>query len=476
VTAYAVSSSGQSDIKGAHSGFAVLATTTGSYLATTQPFVAPGSEVIVSGSGFADSKPITISLLGTTVATTTTTATGRIPRTKVVIPMSAVFGQTSLKATGKRSRTATAAITIANNWDEVGYGPSHTGFEPADNTFYNHITPGDDIFLDTAWRYQFGAPIDTAPAVADEVAYEGNTTGQLVAIDVHNGAPLWTWSLPSGAAIDGDPAVDPFKGLVFVGADDGTLDAVSTSTGKLVWSTSIGGDLAAPVYGDGEVYVTSSTGTVEAVVESTGAKSWAVVLGSAVSAAPSLDTVAATLVVGESNGTVSALATATGATEWTNSSVGAVTSATTISDGTVYFGSGDSVEAVNEATGVEDWSFPTSGPVTDSPALANDGRWLLIGSGDGNLYDLETSNGSLIWKVAIDHPIIGVATVNSMVVFDTSSGLVGAARTWAEPILLWKKQTGAGITSPPAIVDGTVYVGAGDWYLYAFTTYGQPPQ
>ena len=163
----------------------------------------------VMGGGFADSESIDISLLGETLATTTSTATGTIPTTSVPIPLSAAFGQTSLIATGQRSReTTAAAITIADNWDQLGYSGTHAGFEPNDNIFYNSIHPGASIFLSTAWRYQFGAPIDTAPAVADGVAYVGNTAGQLVEVDVHNGAPLWTWNLPSGAAIAGSPAVD----------------------------------------------------------------------------------------------------------------------------------------------------------------------------------------------------------------------------------------------------------------------------
>ena len=204
----------------------------------------------MTGGGFADSEQIAISLLGETLATTTSTATGTIPTTNVPIPLSAVFGQTSLSATGLTSgRTTTAAITIADSWDELGSSATHSDFEPNDNIFYDSVDPGASIFLNPDWQYQFGAPIDTAPAIADGVAYVANTAGQLVAVDVHNGAPLWTWNLPSGAAIAGSPAVDTTRGLVFVGADDGTLDAVSSATGHLVWTARIGGDVSAPVYG-----------------------------------------------------------------------------------------------------------------------------------------------------------------------------------------------------------------------------------
>lgn len=478
VTAYAVSSSGQSDIKGAQSGFAVLAGSSEPYLDAAPTFVAPGSDLIVTGGGFADSEQIAISLLGETLATTTSTATGTIPTTNVPIPLSAVFGQTSLSATGLTSgRTTTAAITIADSWDELGSSATHSDFEPNDNIFYDSVDPGASIFLNPDWQYQFGAPIDTAPAIADGVAYVANTAGQLVAVDVHNGAPLWTWNLPSGAAIAGSPAVDTTRGLVFVGADDGTLDAVSSATGHLVWTARIGGDVSAPVYGGGEVYVTSSTGTVERFAELTGKKTWARTLPSGISAAPSLDTAAGTLVVGTTDGEVAALAVRTGATLWTYSSGGAVSASAMISGGTVYFASGDSVEAVRETTGTWIWTYGTQGPVTDSPAqtYGPDGNELLFGSHDGNIYDLEKANGSLVWKLPVGEPVIGVATVHSLVVYDTSSGIVGAARSFTSPEFLWKFQTTAGLTSPPAIEDAAVYVGAGDWNLYAFTTDGNRP-
>jgi len=475
VTAYAVASSGQSDVAGAYTGFAVRATATAPYLTATPAFVAPGSGLSVTGGGFAHSEPITVSLLGTTLASTTTTAAGRIPITRVVIPSTTVFGQTSLTARGRTSgKTATAAVTIANSWDELGDVASHTGFEPNDPTFYNSIGPGEDVFLEPAWRYQFGASIDTAPAVTDGVAYAGTAAGQLAAIDVHNGAPLWTWNLPAGAAIAGSPAVDPSTGLVLVGADNGTLDAIRIRTGKLAWSDSIGGDVSAPVYGDGKVYVTSNNRTIEAVAESTGARLWVATFRGRITAAPSLDTASDTLVVGDADGRVAALSAASGARKWVRTLGGAVSATAMISGATVYVASGDSLDAVRLSTGAAVWSYKTSGPITDTPALTGKGQ-LIVGSGNGNLYELAMSNGSLVWVLPIHHPIVGVATVDSVVIFDTSSGLIGAARSWTSRERMWNFQTSAGITSPAAIIDSTVYVGAGDGDLYAFTTYGHLP-
>jgi eukaryotic-like serine/threonine-protein kinase len=437
--------------------------------------------VQVTGSGFGRSEKVSIGLPGKVLATGTATRAGNLRTTPVALPPNAPFGQTSLTATGQASgKTATAAITIANNWEQLGYGPGHAGHAPNDPTLLNLVHPGGNIFLNPAWMYQSGAAITTAPAIADSVAYTANTAGQLTAIDVRNGAPLWTSTLPSAPAINGSPAVDPSHGLVFAGAHDGSLDALSAASGKLAWAATIGGDVSAPVYGAGQVYVTSSNGTVAAFAEQTGTRSWSVKLPRAISAAPSLETSSKTLVVAESSGTVVGLAAGSGSQRWSFRSGGPVSAPPAVVDGTVYFGSADgSVYAVSTSTGAKLWSFATHGPVADTPALTNDGTprhvlELLTGSGDGNLYAINAATGSLIYQVPFQHPIVGVAAVRGVVILDTSSGLVGAARSYSD-LDLWKFQTGAAIASPPAIADGTVYVGAEDGRLYAFTSYGQLP-
>ncbi|HKA53966.1 MAG TPA: PQQ-binding-like beta-propeller repeat protein, partial [Candidatus Binatia bacterium] len=133
VTAYAVSSSGQADIRGAQDKFAVRTTTKGPHLTASPAFVAPGSSTQVRGGGFARSEEITISLLGKALITTRANSRGNFQSTKVPIPPKAAFGQTSLTARGHTSgRSATVAITIANSWDQVGYGHGHTSVEPND--------------------------------------------------------------------------------------------------------------------------------------------------------------------------------------------------------------------------------------------------------------------------------------------------------------------------------------------------------
>jgi outer membrane protein assembly factor BamB len=482
VTANTASTTGGSDIKGGNVRFSVLATTSGAHLSSGSRFAPPGATVRLTGGGFGKSEKIAISLAGKSLTTVTSGAKGAVS-SKVVIPGKAQFGLTSLTAKGKTSgKSATAAISVANSWDQEGDNAGHTGFEPNDSSLFNLVHIGPNLFLDPAWQYQSGAPINTAPAVADAVAYTGNSAGQLSAIDINNGAPLWSKTITS-AAIGGSPAVDPSKALVFAGANDGNVYAVKSPSGNPAWHTLLKGprgNVSAPVLGSGEVYASTSTGTVEAMSEATGRATWSRQLGVGITAAPSLDTGNGTLVVSESSGRVVALHAATGKTKWTFSSGGAVAAPAMISGGTVYFGSADhSVYAVSEKTGKKVWSHPTGGAVADTPVITDQGtpggvHELVVGSSDGTMYAIKASNGSEIFHVAFNHPIVGVVACRGVAIITTSTGLAGGSRTYSD-LRVWGFQTGGAITSPPVVVDGAVYVGSGDGKLYSFTTFGQLP-
>ncbi len=418
VTANAVSAAGQSDPVGAHTGFAVLYGSSGLYLKASPSVVGPGGTVTLTGGGFGSSETVAISLLGVTLATTTSSSTGVLPSTKVGIPSTAVFGRTSLEGVGETSgKTVTTAVTIANSWDMLGYNAGHSGQEPNDTTLYALITPGHDQWVDLAWHFDVGAAVDTSPAIVDGVAYIADTAGQVFAIDNLNGGLIWTWSSPLGGAIDGSPAVDPSQGLVFVGTSNGTGDAIATASGQLVWAQTVGGSLAAPVFGGGEVFVTSSAGTVEALEESDGTVSWTISLGSPTTAAPALDTSNHLLIVGASNGRVEALSTSTGAMSWTFAAGGAIDATATIFGGTVYVGSADdNVYALSESTGAKVWAYKTGGPVEDTGTISDSGTGnlllLMIGSNNGMLYALEIAHGgSLHFTESFGSPITGVASV-----------------------------------------------------------------
>ncbi len=473
--AYTVSSSGQSDLNGADVNFAVNYTTSGPHFEATPSFVPPGGTITVTGGGFGHSVKVTISLLGATLAKITSAANGSLPSTRVVVPAATLFGQTSLVATtGSSGRSSTAAITVANSWDQLGYGPNHAGFEPNDDILNSVIFPGGNNWAKVAWHFAAGAAINASPAIVDGVAFVGDTVGNLYAVDTHNGGLLWNYTLTTAAAIDGAPAVDPALGLVFIGTSAGSVYAVSEASGKLNWSTTLTGAVSAPVYGAGKLYVTTSTGAVDALSESTGASQWKVTLGSPSTSAPVLNVSVKLLVVGESGGDVLGLNSSSGATRWTYVTGGPVAASAMISTGTVYVGSNDGkLYALNQLTGAKRWIYTTLGAVQDTPSLDDLGL-LYVGSDDGHLYVIHSNSGAADFNFSFGSPVIGVSTAHGIAIYEDAAGTIGAEKTYLHGGG-WHYKTLAHLETAPVILDGAFYVCAGDGFLYAFTPDGQAP-
>lgn len=116
---------------------------------------------------------------------------------------------------------------------------------------------------------------------------------------------------------------------------------------------------------------------------------------------------------------------------------GSIHSTVCLDGNTAFFGSGDgNVYAVNSVTGKELWRFATGGAVTSSPAV-ND-HIVYFSSRDGNLYALATNTGKELWKYHFNKDV--PANLN-----------------------YWDYYL-----SSPNIVGDRLYIGSGDGHIYAF--------
>jgi outer membrane protein assembly factor BamB len=480
LTANAASVAGPSDIHGPTVDFTVLASTKGAHIKASPADIGPGANVTITGGGFGKSEEVTLSFNGVVLRMTNSSATGSVPSTKVEIPTKTTFGLGAIVAVGAvTNRSAAAAVTVTNNWDQFGFNAGHTGFAPNDPTLFNHVDVGEASWLDLAWHFASGAAFDASPVVANEVAYVADTDGHLYALDIRNGGLLWTWALPSGAAVYVSPVVDTVLGLVFVAASDGSLTAVSVSSGTTVWTTSVSGNLSAPVYADGELYLSSSSGVVAEVSESTGALVWSTTLASPSESTPALDTAQRLLVLGETNGEIVALSNASGKQSWTFAAGGAVDGTVTVAQGSVFAGStNDQVYCLKETTGKLIWSFTAGGAVTSAGVYLTQGGTggseFFVGASNGDVYALQASKGTLKFFLDWKSPVVGLAGIDGVVVGETHAGTIYGMRAYTN-LQTWKFSTGDVLASSPVIVDGTVFLTAENGNLYAFTAYGQAP-
>jgi outer membrane protein assembly factor BamB len=176
--------------------------------------------------------------------------------------------------------------------------------------------------------------------------------------------------------------------------------------------------------------------------------------------------------------------------KWKFHTRGEVNSSPAIVDGVIYVGSNDgNLYALDEKTGSEKWAFATKGRIPSSPAVTE--GLVYFNSYDGNFYAVDAVSGKLAWKFrnvgerrfAATHlhssvPLgetmpdpfdvyLSSPTVwNGAVYFGSGDGNIYALDA-STGSLKWKFKTGDVVHASPAISDGKLYIGSWDSYFYA---------
>jgi outer membrane protein assembly factor BamB len=151
---------------------------------------------------------------------------------------------------------------------------------------------------------------------------------------------------------------------------------------------------------------------------------------------------------------------------WAFTTMDAVASSPIVNDGAVFVGSKDgAVYSLNSSNGDLLWYYPTGDQVKSSPAVV-DGI-VYVGSQDHNVYALNAYSGAKIWNYTTGNEVeSSPAVVNGIVYIGSGDGNVYAlnASTGAK---IWSYTVGRGVDSSPAASDGVVFVAADDFFVHA---------
>lgn len=176
--------------------------------------------------------------------------------------------------------------------------------------------------------------------------------------------------------------------------------------------------------------------------------------------------------------------------KWKFHTAGRIISSPAVVSGVVYFGSTDkNLYAVDIETGKQKWKFKTESRVNSSPAV--DSGVVYFGSYDSNFYAVDAGTGKLKWKFKtagerrfagkhlhgsqplaetmpdpFDCYLSSPTVFKGAVYFGSGDGNVYALDT-STGNLKWKFQTGDVVHASPAISEGTLYIGSWDTYFYA---------
>jgi eukaryotic-like serine/threonine-protein kinase len=223
--------------------------------------------------------------------------------------------------------------------------------------------------------------------------------------------PSVKWRFHTDGHVLSSPAVT--RSAVYIGSTDGRVYAVNVETGKELWHFATHARITSS---PGVVYVESYDGHLYAIDAATGHSKWRFATA------------------GEHRFAGTHLHGFRPAAERMPDPYDVFLSSPAVWNHTVYFGSGDgNVYALDTDSGHVKWKFHTHDVVHASPAIAN--NTVYIGSWDSYFYALNATTGALVWRFKSGED----AEIHNQVGFQSSA----------------------------AVVNGVVYVGCRDSQLYA---------
>lgn len=292
-------------------------------------------------------------------------------------------------------------------------------------------------------------------------------------------------SQQASASTAGQQAVHPQAGTtnasslgVYIGTGDGALEKRDAGTGTLLWRFKTQGTSipAAASIVAGVVYLGSQEGNVYALHASDGTLLWQFPTGAAVVASPTV--VNGVVYVGSSNSTLYALNASTGKALWRYmagpANVVVTINAVVMSNGVIYGSSSDQISqsylfAVDAATGAQIWRIQVHNQSFTAPQIVNTtlylASWALKQQGgpdvtDSYVYAYSASNGSLLWRSdKVGDYIIATPTVVNGVVYCGSRDTFLYAFKADTGKLLRRTHLGGAVFSSPQVDGGVIYVG-----------------
>lgn len=263
------------------------------------------------------------------------------------------------------------------------------------------------------------------------------------------------WTFPTGGCVVSSPVL--LDGVIYFGSNDGNVYAVDADSGRQLWSHATGGPVAAtPAVAGGVVYVGSYDGRFYALDTKSGATRWKFRAG------------------GERRFEGKGLHGLQPRTQTIADDYDLFLSSPVVAGTTVYFGSGDgNVYALDTASGEPRWKFTTGDVVHASPALA-DGT-VYVGSWDSFFYAIDAATGKERWRFhggedAVAHNQVGFQSSPAVVDGVVYTGCRDAnlyaldAKTGVEKWKLY--HNGSWVITSPAVADGQIYYATSDSALY----------
>jgi outer membrane protein assembly factor BamB/PKD repeat protein len=293
---------------------------------------------------------------------------------------------------------------LDNNIGSMEYSPpprpgwSMFKYGPERTSARDLTTPNSNVPAWTCETRDFGF---SSPVTAGNRLYQASGS-TLLAFDIDvSGNGVLVWSHTAGGTIRSTPAV---SNIVVFGSMDGNITALNEWDGSVVWNYATGGEVvSSPLIQSDTVYVGSSDGYLYSIGLFDQRLQWKKYLGGPVESSPAYDLSDEMLVVG------------------------------------CQYGAGGRIYCLY-TNGTEVWNLTVAAPVGSTPAIRGGMAW--VGCDDGFLYALD---------VVPDGRDDGIPDPTN-----STTDIV-----WMTNLSAYVDGDDARVRSSPAVLEGSVFVGAG---------------
>lgn len=336
----------------------------------------------------------------------------------------------------------------------------------ADDALARQLSTGTAVRLGVSqikplWTFRCEDEVRSKAVVGKGIVFVGAYDHNLYAVTADKGELLWKF--PTGSGIGSSPCVH--EDTVYITSSDHCLYALQMRKGRLNWRFSTEG----PVYSSANVrfdhvFFGSDDGYFYVVNALRGRLSWKTNVYSPVRSTSYVTDELAYF--GTESGTIYALELTSGKIKWQSHVRHAITSSPKVADDILFVGALDStVYALDASSGWPIWRFKTQGPIVSTPTVYEGA--VFIGSADGHLYAIDIANGRQLWAYQTGGQVPSSPVVwNNVVYFSATDGSVyGLSLKRGE--LQWRFDTGSPVIASPMIHNGAMYIGAIDHTLYA---------
>ena len=372
-----------------------------------------------------------------------------------------------------------AETVPATDWPAPRYDSANTGAN------IDGVAPTTDVGPRWTARVGTAGREEVGPTVANGTVYVGNSEGVLFAFDTEGGL---TWRSEVGGSVHSSATLDSEWAYVIAGdtnTDAVELVAVDRTDGDVAWRYELGADRpysalrGQPVVGNGTVFVQGTAFGPDVdprrfvVAVDGGSERWRFDVGGDGATSPAVAN--GTVYIGTfdaeaETGSVVALDASDGGVEWRTDIGAQPAREPVVVDGEVYVATWSDVTVLDAGDGTVRRHLDVAAggeaiAVTDDTVYA--ARW-----DDNALVALDGTTGAVRWTA----PELFVETPPSVagnaVVVGSNGGVVGLDPATGERLWGYTVDERDVIDSPPAVVDGAVYVGPANRRLYALAEGG----